>query len=106
MGSVKPLNVVELGPGHGTLMSDILRTFLKLMPLDLPHLSLHLVEASPNLARLQEAKLCGSFHSSRPEGYKAITKQGVPVHWHGSVGQVPKGFTFFIANEVKVSRNF
>ena len=104
MGSCKPLQLVELGPGHGTLMQDILRTIQRLVPDEIKHLNVHLVEASPTLIKVQEAKLCGYFHQ-RPESseetstHQAIAKVGLPVKWHSRIGDVPKGFTFFIANE-------
>ena len=105
MGSCQPLQLVELGPGHGTLMQDILRTVHKLVPEETKNINVHLVEASPTLIKVQEAKLCGYFHS-RPEpdekistSHQAISKVGPPVHWHSRIGDVPRGFTFFIANE-------
>ena len=97
MGKVQPLQLVELGPGHGTLMQDILRTVQKLTPEELKHFNVHLVETSPNLSKVQEARLCGYSHSKQ-DGV-ALSKQGVPVKWHSRVGEIPKGFTFFIANE-------
>ena len=104
MGSCKPLQLVELGPGHGTLMQDVLRTIQRLVPDEMKHLNVHLVEASQTLIKVQEAKLCGYFHQ-RPESseetstHQAIAKVGLPVKWHSRIGEVPKGFTFFIANE-------
>ena len=32
MGKPKPMNIVELGPGKGTLMQDVCRTLFKLAP--------------------------------------------------------------------------
>ena len=69
MGSIKPLNLVELGPGHATLMQDILKTIQKLVPQELEHISVHLVETSPTLTKIQEARLCGYFHNKHhPNG--------------------------------------
>ena len=97
MGKVQPLQLVELGPGHGTLMQDILKTIQKLTPEELKHIKVHLVEASPILSKIQEARLCGYSHKKQNDG--AISKQGVPVNWHSRVTDIPKGFTFFLANE-------
>ena len=106
MGSIKPLNLVELGPGHATLMQDILKTIQKLVPQELEHISVHLVETSPTLTKIQEARLCGYFHN-KPEKsqndekavHEAISKQGPRVTWYSRVADVPKGFSFFVANE-------
>ena len=57
MGKVQPLKLVELGPGHGTLMQDIIKTMHKISPEELKHLQIHFVEASPNLTKIQDAKL-------------------------------------------------
>lgn len=94
MGQVQPLNLVELGPGHGTLMFDVLKTMKALVPKDMEHVKVHFVETSSTLSKIQEAKLCG-YERREPR----LTKQGVPVSWYSHVGQVPKGFTFFLANE-------
>merc|ERR1719219_2933087 len=88
MGKVQPLQLVELGPGHGTLMQDILKTIHKITPEELKHLQIHLVETSPNLTKIQDVKL-------RPFQEKMETD----IKWHSRVSEVPKGFTFFIANE-------
>ena len=113
MGRVKPLNLVELGPGQGTLMQDILRTMLKLVPNELQDVSVHFVETSPVLTKIQEARLCGYFHNKpeKPEVddgknssnqnviHHAISKHGPPVRWYTRLADVPTGFSFFIANE-------
>ena len=68
MGEPKPLQFVELGPGRGTLMLDVLRTFLRIKPEALKDVSLHLVEVSDAMKRLQEGTLCGYFHGSPGRG--------------------------------------
>lgn len=105
MGAPKPLQLVELGPGRGTLMLDVLRTFLKLCPGDLPSISVHLVEINETLRKLQEATLCSSFHS-KPEAsdtdvfyHSGVSKFGPEVKWYRSLSDVPEGFSFFLAHE-------
>ncbi len=61
-------------------------------------MSVHFVEASPTLKKIQEARLCGYYHESKSES-SGVTKQGLPVNWHSRINEVPKGFSFFIANE-------
>jgi SAM-dependent MidA family methyltransferase len=76
--------LVELGPGRGTLMSDILRT-AKVAPEFLAELEVVLVEASPALQQVQADKLRGS---------------GAEISWQAqfddSLGDRP---LFLIANE-------
>ena len=57
MGKVQPLQIVELGPGNGTLMKDILKTIYKLTPEEMKHLQIHLVETSPNLTKIQQTSI-------------------------------------------------
>ena len=83
MGAPKPVNLVELGPGTGTLMSDVLRVFARLVPEDMGSVGVHLVETSEKMRALQQKKLQG------------LTK----LNFHHRLDQVPKEFSFFIAHE-------
>jgi NADH dehydrogenase [ubiquinone] 1 alpha subcomplex assembly factor 7 len=58
-GCPKNPRLVELGPGRGTLMADILRT-AKVAPDFLADLEVVLIEASPALQQVQADKLRGS----------------------------------------------
>src|SRR5262245_20010908 len=58
MGQPAPLRLVELGPGHGTLMRDALRA-ARVAPAFLEALSVHLVEISPQLRQWQHEQLLG-----------------------------------------------
>src|SRR5882757_3081116 len=55
-GSPKNPRLVELGPGRGTLMADILRT-ASVAPEFLADLDVVLIEASPALQQMQADKL-------------------------------------------------
>jgi NADH dehydrogenase [ubiquinone] 1 alpha subcomplex assembly factor 7 len=61
-GSPARTLLVELGPGRGTLMADVLRTLAKLAP-DL-QADVHLVERSPRLRAEQARKLRATWHDS------------------------------------------
>lgn len=56
MGRPSPVRLVEMGPGDGTLISDILRA-ARLLPEFLEAADLWLVEVSPPLRQAQAAKL-------------------------------------------------
>jgi NADH dehydrogenase [ubiquinone] 1 alpha subcomplex assembly factor 7 len=57
-GKPSPVRLVELGPGRGTLMADALRA-MRVVPELLAALDVELVEASPVLRSIQQAKLAG-----------------------------------------------
>ncbi len=59
MGSPETFQLVELGPGRGTLMADVLRT-AALRPAFLEAANLTLVEMSPRLREIQAKTLAGS----------------------------------------------
>ena len=58
MGSPATFSFVELGPGRGTLMADLLRA-ARVAPRFLEAAHIHLVETSPVLRRAQEKNLAG-----------------------------------------------
>lgn len=80
-GKPKPFSLVELGPGRGTLASDLLRA-TKGVPEFHPSFQLHLVETSPVLRAKQQEKL-----------------QSVHAIWHDDCENLPDQPTFIVANE-------
>ena len=88
MGAPAPVNLVELGPGRGTLMADVLRAGGG-APGFVDAVSLHLVETSPVLKALQAEAL-------DPAGLKPASLKPT---WHDSLDGVPDGPTILIANE-------
>ncbi|MET0653474.1 MAG: SAM-dependent methyltransferase [Hyphomicrobiaceae bacterium] len=85
LGSPTPLRLVELGPGRGTLMRDALRSAGRL-PGFIEAASVHLVEISESLRRVQQATL-----ASAPD-QPAVT-------WHRDIAEVPDGPAIIVANE-------
>ena len=84
MGGPMPLQLIELGPGRGTLMSDVLRCLSQLHP-HFEVVSVHMVERSVNLRAAQMAKL---------EPFSSTPKQ-----WYENLSDVPAGPSLLIANE-------
>jgi NADH dehydrogenase [ubiquinone] 1 alpha subcomplex assembly factor 7 len=80
LGAPRSFNLIELGPGRGTLMSDILRA-TRVMPGFREAAQIHLVETSPTLRKLQAQKL------------------GDAIAWHETIDGVPDGPAIIIANE-------
>jgi SAM-dependent MidA family methyltransferase len=66
--AAKPVTLVELGPGRGTLMRDVLRTLKQLRPQHFAQLDVALVETSPRLRDLQAVAVAPyntpGFHST------------------------------------------
>ncbi len=81
LGCPSPFHLIELGPGRGTLMADMLRVCQK-VPGFIAALNLHMVETNPALRDAQRTAL-GSTAAS----------------WHLSLDDVPQGHSFLIANE-------
>jgi NADH dehydrogenase [ubiquinone] 1 alpha subcomplex assembly factor 7 len=75
MSSPQTVALVELGPGRGTMMRDVLRTTSRVPGF---HPVVHLVETSPALRAQQ---------------------QGLPASWHETLATVPRMPLLLIANE-------
>lgn len=82
MGSPQTLQLIELGPGRGTMMADALRALRVLPPL-YQAISVHLVEINSVLREKQRKTLTGVRN----------------VDWHYSLDDVPPGPSIILANE-------
>ncbi|MAS04539.1 MAG: hypothetical protein CL534_07560 [Ahrensia sp.] len=82
LGRPAPFALVEMGPGRGTLMHDLIRT-ARIDPSFLAAAQIHLVETSERLRGVQAEKL-------------------VPhaVEWHGELSTLPALPMLFVANEL------
>lgn len=81
MGKPARVALVELGPGRGTLMRDLLRAAAS-VPEFRNALDVHLVEMSPALKSIQRDTLAGEH-----------------ITWHETCGTLPEGKALFVANE-------
>ena len=84
-GSPEHARLVEIGPGRGTMMADMLRVIARLAPELYTGMTVHLVETSEKLRSVQRETL--SSHAER-------------VSWHGGFDEVPEGFVLIAANEL------
>ena len=64
LGQPDPVNLIELGPGRGTLMVDALRA-ARSAPGFMDAAQVHLIETSPSLQAIQAANLPNARHHSR-----------------------------------------
>uniref|UniRef100_A0A182YQA3 Protein arginine methyltransferase NDUFAF7 n=1 Tax=Anopheles stephensi TaxID=30069 RepID=A0A182YQA3_ANOST len=98
------IQLIELGPGKGTLMHDVLRVFER-FGLSKDRVSGHLVEMSPNLQRVQAERLCnGTVHRTAADQVEAYVQEGttgsgINLRWYTDIVEVPKGFSIILANE-------
>jgi SAM-dependent MidA family methyltransferase len=77
--------LVEIGPGRGTMMSDMLRVIARIAPPLYETMHVHLVETSPRLTAAQRETLDAHAHK---------------ISWHDSFDDVPDGFMLIAANEL------
>src|SRR5690606_21973441 len=83
MGSPQRINLIELGPGRGTLLRDALRA-ARLVPDFAAAVQLHLVESSEVLRQVQARTLADIETQPR---------------WHTQLKDVPNGPAIIIGNE-------
>lgn len=83
LGRPAPFNLVEFGPGRGTLMADLLRVARR-VPAFFSAARLHLVETSPRLRAKQAATLAA---------------QPLKPTWHDRLDTLPPGPILVVANE-------
>ena len=81
MGEPARVNLVELGPGRGTLMADMLRTIGRVSPALAAAAVMHLVETSPVLRTRQRQAV------------------GPGASWHMTLKEVPHAPMILVANE-------
>jgi SAM-dependent MidA family methyltransferase len=84
-GSPTEVRLLEVGPGRGTMMADMLRVIQRLAPSLYQEMSVHLIETSERLSDIQKETLA-------PHGDK--------VSWHSDFDAVPAGFVLLAANEL------
>lgn len=84
-GAPTAARLVEIGPGRGTMMSDILRVVRRIAPPLYETMQVHLVETSPRLTTIQK---------------ETLAAHGGKIAWHGSFDEVPEGFLLLVANEL------
>ncbi|ASV87293.1 S-adenosyl-L-methionine-dependent methyltransferase family protein [Ochrobactrum quorumnocens] len=75
----------EIGPGRGTLMSDMLRTIKQLAPQMFAATRVAMVETSPRLIEKQKEKLSGLGHS---------------IEWFENFSSIPDGPLILVSNEL------
>lgn len=83
MDTPSPLRLIELGPGRGTMMADVLRA-IRVLPAFYQAVTVHMVEINPALIDRQKETL----KSAR-----------VNATWHASIDDVPEGPSIILANE-------
>ncbi|CAF9936282.1 hypothetical protein IMSHALPRED_010697 [Imshaugia aleurites] len=85
------VELIEVGPGRGTLMDDMLRTVSNFKPLAASIDSVYLVEASPALRDAQKQLLCGNGPLEEIDvGFRSTSKYSkVPVTWCEDIRLVP-----------------
>ncbi|WP_421357727.1 class I SAM-dependent methyltransferase [Agrobacterium rosae] len=84
-GTLANARLVEIGPGRGTMMADMLRVIQRIAPPLYESMSVHLVETSPRLTETQQ---------------QTLASHGDKIAWHESFDDVPPGFLLIAANEL------
>ncbi|ESZ93021.1 hypothetical protein SBOR_6592 [Sclerotinia borealis F-4128] len=98
------VELVEIGPGRGTLMDDMLRTIKNFKSMAESIEAVYMVEASPALRDAQKQLLCGDAPMIETEtGFKSTSKYaGIPIMWTENMHFVPSSADktpFIVAHE-------
>lgn len=84
-GAPETVQLVEIGPGRGTLMADALRVLERLAPDLYRSAGIHLVETSERLRNVQR---------------QTLVRIKDRITWHTAFEAIPPGFTLMVANEL------
>ena len=84
MGTPTEFQLIEAGPGRGTLMADVLRTIQKLAPPMLKAATVGLIEISPALKEKQK---------------QALSNFDVTIKWHDTLSKIDGLPIILLANE-------
>ncbi|KAH8732172.1 S-adenosyl-L-methionine-dependent methyltransferase [Phaeosphaeriaceae sp. PMI808] len=104
-GKKEKVQIIEVGPGRGTLMDDVLRTVSSFKAFASSIEAIYLIEASPHLQKQQGKLLAGTEKlQSNDLGWTAPLKYipKVSIQWCEDIRFVPKEETstpFIIAHE-------
>ncbi|KAL2260288.1 hypothetical protein VTK26DRAFT_5743 [Humicola hyalothermophila] len=101
----KGVELVEVGPGRGTLMDDMLRTIQRFPAMANSIDAIYMVEASPELRAAQKRLLCGEDApmTESKVGYHSVCKyNSLPIVWTETIKSIPiapEKMPFIIAHE-------
>lgn len=107
-GAPKNVRIVELGPGRGTLLCDMLRTFSAFPDIISAIRSIELIESSPLFIEQQEANLSATLSrfgrsiANADTPVDQLAPNDLRVEWFASYEQVPtepNAWTIVVAHE-------
>ncbi|KAG7290269.1 hypothetical protein NEMBOFW57_000268 [Staphylotrichum longicolle] len=99
------VELIEVGPGRGTLMDDMLRTIQRFPPMANSIDAIYMVEASPELRVAQKNLLCGEDApmTESKVGYHSVCKyNALPIVWTETIKSIPisaEKMPFIMAHE-------
>ncbi|KAI3547178.1 hypothetical protein CABS03_04879 [Colletotrichum abscissum] len=89
----KGVELMEVGPGRGTLMDDMLRTVQNFKGFAQSIDAIYMVEASPQLREAQKNLLCGpdAPMTESKVGYHSVCKRtNLPIVWTETIKSIPQ----------------
>ncbi|KAK4123917.1 DUF185-domain-containing protein [Parathielavia appendiculata] len=101
----KGVELIEVGPGRGTLMDDMLRTIRRFPAMANSIDAIYMVEASPELRVAQKNLLCGEDApmTESKVGYHSVCKyNALPIVWTETIKSIPiaaEKMPFIMAHE-------
>ncbi|KAI1144513.1 DUF185 domain-containing protein [Hypoxylon sp. FL0543] len=99
------VELIEVGPGRGTLMDDMLRTMRNFKDMASSIETVYMVEASKELRTAQKNLLCGedAVMTESKIGWHSTSKySGLPIVWTDSIKAIPQDPSktpFIVAHE-------
>jgi SAM-dependent MidA family methyltransferase len=84
-GRPMPVTIAEIGPGRGTLMKDMLRSFSRLDPALAASASFAMIETSPRLTDIQKQTLAAT---------------PARIGWHETIDTLPQAPLLIVGNEL------